>query len=337
MEVAHDSILGRHLGVKKTTDRIQTNFYWPGMHNDVSGFCRSCDVCQKTVDKGTVARAPLGEMLLIDTPFKRVAVDLVGPITPASERGHRYILTLVDYATRYPEAVLLQNIDTETVAEALLDMYSRLGIPEGVLCDQGTQFVSSCMQEVSRLLSINRLTTTPYHTICNGLVERFNGTLKKMLRRLCSEQPQQWHRFINPLLFAYREAPQEATGFSPFELLYGRTVRGPVQILKELWTKETNVPEVKTSYQYVLELRERLDDTMKIAQEELKRSQSKNKRLYDRGAKRSVFQVGDKVLILLPTDNNKLLLQWRGPFVVERCGNENNYEIEVNKRKRLIM
>ena len=155
-----------------------------------------------------------------------------------------------------------------------------------------------------------------------------------MLRRLCSEQPRQWHRFIKPLLFAYREAPQEATGFSPFELLYGRTVTRPVQILKELWTKETDVSEVKTSYQYVLELRERLDDTMKIALEELKRSQSKNKRLYYWWTKRRAFQVGDKVLILLPTDNNKLLLQWRGPFVVERCGNGNNYEVEVNKRTK---
>ena len=190
MEVAHDSLFGGHLGVKKTKDRTQTNFYWPRMHNDVSGFCRSCDVCQKTVDKGTVARAPLSEMPLIDTPFKRVAIDLVGPITPASKRGHRYILTFVDYATRYPGAVPLKNIDTETVAEALLDMYSRLGIPEEVLSDQGTQFVSSCMQEVSRLLSINRLTTTPYHPICNGLAKGFNDTLK-MLRRLCSEQPRQ--------------------------------------------------------------------------------------------------------------------------------------------------
>ena len=87
MEVAHDSIFGGHLGVKETKDRIQTNFYWPGMLNDVKEFCRSCDVCQKTVDKETVARAPLVEMPLIDTPFKRVAVGLVGPITPASKRG----------------------------------------------------------------------------------------------------------------------------------------------------------------------------------------------------------------------------------------------------------
>ena len=133
-------------------------------------------------------------MPLVDQPFKRVAVDLIGPIHPPSEEGHRYILTLVNYATRYPEAIPLKKVSSETVAEALVNMYSRLGIPEEVLSDMGTQFVSECMQEVSRLLSIRQLSTTPYHPICNGLVENFNGTLKSMLRRLCSKQPRQWHR-----------------------------------------------------------------------------------------------------------------------------------------------
>ena len=77
-----------------------------------------------------------------------------------------------------------------------------------------------------------------------------------------------------------------AIGFSPFELLYGKTLRGPVQILKELWTEET---EIKTSYQYVSELRERLDNTMKNAQEELLNSRKKNKTLYDRRAKKREF------------------------------------------------
>ena len=129
----------------------------------------------------------LREMSLTDLPFKRVAIDLVGPITPASEKGHRYILTLVDYAIRYPGTVPIKNIDTEAVAQALLDMYSRVGVPKEVLSDLGTQIVSKCNEEVSRLLSIKCLTTTPYHPICNGLVERFNGTLKKMLQRLCCE------------------------------------------------------------------------------------------------------------------------------------------------------
>ena len=165
-------------------------------------------------------------------------------------------------------------------------MYSRVGVglPEKVLSDLGTKFTSDCMKEVSRLLSIRRLTTSPYHPACNGLVEKFNGTLKRMLRRLCHEQPRQWHRVINPLLFAYGEARQEARGFSPFELLYGRTVRGPVQILKELWSEEEEVPEVTTSHQYVLELRERLDETIKLAQAKLEKNQGRNKNLYNRKA-----------------------------------------------------
>ena len=290
MEVAHNSNFGGHLGIKKTKDPIQTNFYWPDMQEDDISFCRSCDVSQKATAKGSVPRMPLGHMPLIDMPLKRVAVDLVGPISPTSEKGHQYILTLVDYATRYPEAVPLKNIETETVAEALLDMYSRLRIPEEVLSDLGTQFVSKCMEKVSRLLSIKRLTTTPYHPICNELVERFNGALKKMLRRLCNKQPRQWHRFVNLLLFAYREASQEATKFSPFELFYGRRVRGPVQILKELWIGETDGTEIKTSYQYVLKLREHLDNIIEIVQEEWLKSQKKNKTLYDRRAKRRQFQ-----------------------------------------------
>ena len=85
------------------------------------------------VTKGSIPRPPLGEMPLIDLPFKRVAIDQVGPITPASKKWHKYSMTLVDYAARYPEAVPIKNIDTETAAEALLDMCSRVGVPEEVL------------------------------------------------------------------------------------------------------------------------------------------------------------------------------------------------------------
>jgi len=87
-------------------------------------------------------KVPLRNVPLVDTPFKRVVVDNVGPIYPASDQGNRYLLTLVDYATRYPEVTPLKNIDTETVAEALVSMFSNIGIPCEILSDNGAQFVS---------------------------------------------------------------------------------------------------------------------------------------------------------------------------------------------------
>ena len=328
IKLAHESILGGHQGIQKTTDKVLSNFFWTGLTSDISRFCQSCDSCQRTLPKGRVTKVPLGSMPLIDTPFQRIAIDLVGPIYPCTDRKNRYILTVVDYATRYPEAVALGHIDTKTVAEALLDIYSRVGIPREILTDNGSQFISDVMKEVSRLLSIKHLTSSPYHPICNGLVERFNGTLKLMLRKMCEERPTDWDRYLNALLFAYRETPQSSTGFSPFELLYGRVVRGPLTVLKELWTGEIDEPETKSTYQYVLDLQDRLEKTCDLARQELQKSQSKYKSYYNRKAKCRKFKVGDEVLLLLPTDRNKLLMHWKGPFpIVDKVGSM-DYKID---------
>ena len=334
MKVGHETIMAGHLATRKSVDRIQRHFYWPGLQSDVHRFCQSCDTCQKTIPKGRVGKAVLGRMPIIDIPFQRIAIDLVGPIEPMTERKNRYILTIVDYATRYPEAVPLARIDTETVAEALLEVFSRVGIPNEILTDMGTQFTSDLMKEVGRLLSLHQLTTTPYHPMCNGLVERFNGTLKAMLKKMCVERPKDWDRYVAPLLFAYREVPQESLGFSPFELLYGRTVRGPMQILKELWSGEVQDQDVKTTYEYVLDLRERLEKTCEIANRELEKASARYRGNFNKRAKDRKFNVNDKVLLLLPMQNNKLLMKWQGPFVIKEKVGSLDYRIEINGKRK---
>ena len=323
------------MGVKKTKERILAEFYWPGVQGDITRYCQSCDICQKTFPKGKVPKIPVGELPLIDTPFSRVAVDLVGPIHPSSDKGNRFILTMMDYATRYPEAKALKYIDSNTVAEALFQMFCRVGIPREVLSDMGKQFTSDVMKEVGRLLSIKQLTTTPYNPACNGLVERFNGTLKTMLKKLCVEKPKQWDRYIDRLLFAYREAPQDSLGFSPFELPYGRTVRGPLCILKELWTNESQTDEVRTTYEYVVDLRNRLEETLEIAREKLEKNRSRYKFYADRKRKGKDLEHGMKVLVLLPTDNNKLLMQLKGPYVIKEKINKFDNKIDVNGKEKI--
>ena len=250
-----------------------------------------------------------------------MAIDLIGPIFPVSSRGNRWILTLIDYATRYPEAIALKSTDTETVAEALLDIFSRVGVPNSIVSDNGPQFVSNIMKEVSRLLSIETIHSSPYHPQGNGLVERLNGTLKSMLRRMCAEKPKDWDRFLQPLMFAYREAPQHSLLFSPFEMLYGRTVRGPMSILRELWSEKEIPQEMKNVYSYVLDLRNRLEETCILAKENLANAQAISKSHFDKKSRLRILKPNDLALVMLPTDENKLLMRWKGPFkVIEPIG-----------------
>ena len=127
--------------------------------------------------------------------------------------------------------------------------------------------------------------------MCNGLVEKFNGTSKQMLKRMCSERHKDWNKYFNALLFAYREVPHDSLGFSPFELLYERSVRGPMVILKELWTKEIQDEETKSTYmyQYILDLKERLEETCNIANQQLEKARkhytkkTRNRQMKERG------------------------------------------------------
>jgi len=335
MALAHESILGGHMAAKKTLNRVWLQFYWPGITSDIRRYCASCDVCQRMTPKGKTPKAPLEKMPLIDEPFKRVAVDIVGPIIPAADSGARFILTMVDYATRYPEAKALKRIDSISVAEALNEFWSRVGIPKEMLTDNGAQFTGDLMKEVNRLLSVNHLVTTPYHAQCNGLVERYNGTLKAMLKKLCADEPKCWDRYIPALLFAYREVPNDSLKFSPFELLYGRRVRGPMDILQQVWTNDTPPEEVKNTAAYVVDLRNRIHDMIMLAQKNLKSASEHYATHFDKKARKRNFKAGDKVLLLLPLKSNKLQLQWRGPFEVLQKVGACDYRICVNNKTRL--
>ena len=88
---------------------------------------------------------------------------------------------------------------------------------------------------------------------------------------MCAERPNDWDKYLPALLFAVREIPQGSLGFSPFELLYGRNVRGPMQMLRELWSLEETDEHAKLTYQYVIDLRERLEKTCKLAQDNVRK------------------------------------------------------------------
>lgn len=239
-------------------------------------------------------------------------------------------MVICDYATRYPEVFPLRSVKARQVANCLIQLFSRVGIPREVLTDCGTNFLSKLLQQVYQLLGVKGIKTTPYHPQTDGLVERFNQTLKNMLRKFVSHTGSDWDQWLPYLLFAYREVPQASTGFSPFELLYGRQVRGPLDLLREHW--ENPIADQENVVAYVVKMRERLEQMTALAQEHMRTAQANQKTWYDRKARDRIFHPGQQVMLLLPTSDCKLLAKWQGPYQVTKRQGKVTYELHMPDR-----
>ena len=129
--------------------------------------------------------------------------------------------------------------------------------------------------EVYRLLHVHPIRPTLYHPQTDGLVEQFNQTLKSMLRKVAVNEGRDQDKLISYLLFTYREVPQASTGFSPFELLYGRTVRGPLDILRESWVADESSNESVVSH--ILSMLEKMERMIEVVKENLSSAQETQK------------------------------------------------------------
>ncbi|XP_072037003.1 uncharacterized protein [Amphiura filiformis] len=332
IEIAHDK--AGHMGIRKTTDRITAHFFWPGIFAEVRKYCQNCSECQyKSMVKN---RQFLQPMPIIDTPFKRVGIDIVGPL-PVTEKGNRCMLTVCDYATRYPEAIPLPDQKASTVANALITVFSRVGLPSEIIHDQGTNFMSHVVKDMCSRLGIQQIPTTPYHQQMNGMTERFHETLKLMIKSLTEEQKVNWDDQIPLFLFSYREVPCEATGYSPFHLLYGREIRGPLSLIKEGWLEQTKEPQ--NVAEHLLEMSANLTKWMASARANKEISQKKMKYYYDKHAQDRTYQVGEEVLVFLPEGAGKLDSKSQGPYKISKKIGDANYEIimpDKRKSKRVL-
>ena len=335
LKISHDLPISGHFSHRKTYAKIAEYYFWPGMTVDILNFCKSCDSCQRLGSKGRIRKAEMLKMPVISTPFERVAIDIVGPLGKSSD-NHRYILTIIDYASGFPEAIPLKCITSIEVAEALIQVFSRVGIPKEIVSDRGTQLTSEIMQEIYHLVGIKPLFTSPYHPQTNGKVERMHLVLKTILKKICNLQPRDWHRFLPCALFALRELPSDSTGFSPGEILYGRQIRGPLAILQDIWTDRELSNEQQLTYTYVLELKEKLSDISDIVSSNLNEAMHKYKKHYDARSFPRKFLEGDEVLILLPSSQNKLLLSWKGPYKIIKVLSKVNYLVNVKGKEKVF-
>ncbi|XP_076040903.1 uncharacterized protein LOC143025315 [Oratosquilla oratoria] len=336
LSIAHDGV-GGHLGTRKTYAKILSHFYWPKLRRDVGTYCRTCRPCQLVGKPSpSIKPFPLQPIPVIKEPFSRITIDCVGPL-PKTPRGHQFLLTIIDSATRYPEAIPLRRITAKNVVRALVHFFTQVGLPTVIQSDQGSNFTSRLFNQVMESLGVKQSRSSAYHPQSQGVVERFHQTLKRILRTFCLETGRDWDEGVDLLLFAIRDSVQESLGYSPFQLVYGHEARGPLKVLKESWISNEPVTPLAS---YVTKFKDKLQLAVNLAHSNLG-AQIKMKHQFDKskGARDRYFKSGDNVLAFLPLKTNPLQAVYSGPYqVLERQG-QANYVLhtpERRKKKRLV-
>ncbi|XP_068215827.1 uncharacterized protein [Palaemon carinicauda] len=149
LSLAHEDSFSGHFGVCKTHSRLAKYFWWPGLKSSVKKFVGSCETCQiMGKPNKPIPEAPLHPIPAIGDPFTELVVDVVGPL-PRTKSGFIYLLTIMDRASRFPEAFPMRKITSKVVFEKLIEFFSRYGLPRKIQIDCGTKFTSKVFKGIA--------------------------------------------------------------------------------------------------------------------------------------------------------------------------------------------
>ena len=302
----HDSPFAGHFAAKKMARRISQYFFWRVFKADVYKKCASCIPCASVKGQGQKGKPPLVS-IPVGGAFDCISMDFVE--LDKTKDGNKYALVFQDYLSKWPEVYALPDRKAETVARCLLDLVWRHGVPNGIIHDRAAEFLSDVLQETARLIGVKQLLTSGGHPQTDGLVERFNKTLKQMLSKVVDKRGQNWDKLLGAVLLA---TPHVSTGMSPFFLVYGRTPCLPTVL--DFMNPMPSFPVMETEYGAALE--KELKEVRSLAQKNLQAAQRRQKSHYDRSAKHVKLKVGDLVMLSVEP-KFKLDHRFKGPFVIE--------------------
>jgi hypothetical protein len=333
LKQVHDSLLGGHLGQKKTREKLKRRFYWFEQREDSNAYVLKCDVCSSPTRPAKPPRAPMGTMTT-GAVLDRLSTDILGPL-PETVRGNKYILVVSDYFSKWVEIFPISDQTAITTARVILnEVISRYGCPYDIHSDQGRNYESQLFADLCKMLEIRKTRTTPGNPRCNSQTERFNRTMLKMIKAYLKDEDDDWDLHLGCLAAAYRATPHESTGLSPNLLMLGREVRLPVEVM--LGSAAPNDEEDVTSYgEYVSKLRDRMQHAHAVARKHLKGAAVRQKDAYDAKKSLHVYQPGDLVWYASQLNQlhiaPKLRRPFEGPFVVTKRLNDLVYRLQFRK------
>jgi hypothetical protein len=272
-------------------------------------------------------------------------MDIIGPISPPSAKGHRFILAITDYFSKWSEAIPLREVKTSDVIKFIKHhIIYRFGIPRRIIHDNGSQFVSHAFTRFCDKFRIQNLASTAYNPAANGQAEAFNKTIIKILTKLVSTSKRDWDEKLGESLWAYRTTVRTPTGFTPYSLVHGCEAVLPLEIqIPSLRVALATGMTTEESHRKRLEELEALDEKRLRAQQHIEMYQARISRAFDKKVKHRSFKEGDLVLavrrpmVLNSKKKGKFQPKWEGPFVVETVYSNGAYRLVDQHGNKLMM
>src|SRR3989442_1686197 len=202
ISMAHETEFAGHMGTNKTAKRLQVHFWWPKLRAMVAKFIKSCESCQLIARKTKLNRTPIVQFPRTQRAWSQVSMDVLGPIRKNSSAQPFYVLSVVDTYSRWPEITVLRSLTSKAIVDALLATFARTSIPDVLLCDNTGDLVGGLNKAVYSALGIKLQNSMPYHPQSNGICERFNSVLKKMIHLAMNEgSGREWQKKLEILLW----------------------------------------------------------------------------------------------------------------------------------------